>query len=245
MKRLVLSTLILMALQASASAQSSFSIQASSYFPTGEMKRDLPYDWGGGFTLEYVQRITPTISAGVRYGFTLQNREQQMWALAEPLGTRNVTWQYQMDHFFGFIRLKPQVKGPIRPYFDLVRGTTTLRSETSYILTEAEGAMDHTEEECPDNSMPLERRKDQANSWGLGAGFEFIINPDLLLDFTITSHRGGPIEALTPLVNEYTESTPVYDMNYRTGRLEYMTINFTIKASLASLLRDSEESNKN
>ena len=244
MKRFVLSTLILMAFQASSLAQSSFSIQANTFFPTGEMRRDLPYDWGGGFSLEYVQKITTSIYAGVRYSSTLNNRNQQMWALPEPLGTRNVIWDFQMNSFYWFARFKPNMKGPIRPYLDLAVGNTWIKSEARYILTEAEGAMVHDEEECPDNSVTLNRMKDKASAFGLGGGFEVILNPDLMLDFNITSHRGDQVEVLTPVVNEYTERTHINDLSYRTGLLEYMSINFTIRMSLTALFRDNQENTK-
>ena len=171
MKKLLLLVLLLPFIPANTFAQSTFSLQATGMMPTGEFARDLPDRLGGGLSIEYVQKITPKIYVGARYGYMTLGRDRQEWALAEPLGTRDVTWHHTMGNFLGFARFKPVTQGLIRPYVDFVIGSTWINSETYYILTEAEGAIPHDEEECPDNSRTLERMNGVTTTYGIGGGY--------------------------------------------------------------------------
>ena len=223
MKRFVLSTMIFIAFQATSLAQTSFTAQGNIFIPTGELARDLEGNWGGGFRLEYVRRIKPSLAIGARYGYFRYNKDTELIALGGELGTRDVPWRNQIYNMLGFVRFYPMREGPFRPYLDIVGGRTWVHSDAHYVLTEAEGAMDHNDEECPDNTVILDKVVDGTWSYGLGGGVEIVLRNEVTLDFAVTPLRGSNARVITPNATENSSPSERYGFNVRQGRFDYIS----------------------
>ena len=237
MKKLVLSALLFIAFQTTSLAQSAFTVQGNVFVPTGELSRDLSGAWGGGFSLEFVHKLKPSLAIGTRYGYFRYGKDRRTEALGGELGTREVTWRNQMYNLLGFVRFYPMREGPFRPYLDIMGGRTWVHSDAHYVLTEAEGALDHDDEECPDNTRILDKVVDGTWSYGLGGGVEIELRNEILLDFSVTPLRGARAEVITANATENSRQSERYGFNVRRGRFDYMSINFSVKIPLVILNR--------
>ncbi len=222
MKKLLLSSLLLIGLTTTGLAQSTFGIHLDSWLPTGDLKKDSPELWGGGFSMEGLAQLnnSPIHVGGVlgwyRYGSEVRNG----WH-GPGLGDIRLRRHNELANLMGIIRLKPDVSGSIQPYVDFSAGF-------SYIYTRAVYRDSGVREPFREDT----ELRDFTFNYGLGGGVEIFLDDEVSLDFRVRTLKGSRTDYLTARSVEYNTETDFYDMEIKQSNFDFMTVSIGIKVVL-------------
>ena len=225
MKKVILSTLLALALAFSANAQSTFGINLDAFLPAGELRKDSPELWGGGFNLEVAAQLKNSpIHVGGMIGLQRYGSEVRDGWHGSFLGDARVRRNNDIFNTLGLVRLKPETRAPIQPYIDMYAGF-------SYIFTTAH-FRDHALGEEWDRDLDFD---DFSFNYGFGGGVEFFLNDYLSLDVHVRSLKGSRTRYLTPRSVTYNPDIEGYDMEIKESRFDSLNFGVGIKVLLSEL----------
>ena len=222
MKKLLLSSLLLLSIQFAGFGQSTFGLHLDSWFPTGDLKEDSPELWGAGFSMEALAQLNNSpVHVGGQLGWLRYGSEVRDGWHGPGLGDIRLRRHNEMANLMGIIRLKPDVYGSIQPYVDFTAGF-------SYVYTRAlyrdSGIRDPFREDT--------ELRDFAFNYGLGGGLEIFLSDEVSLDIRMRTLKGSRTDYLTARSVEYNTETDLYDMEIKQSNLDFMTFSIGIKAVL-------------
>jgi len=225
MKKLILSSLLLLCIQSAGLAQSTFGFHVDSWFPTGDLKNDSPELWGGGFSLEAVGQLKNSpVHVGAQIGWNRYGSELRNGYHGPGLGDIRLRRNNELANMLGIIRLKPNVTGNIQPYVDFVAGFT-------YVYTRAVYRDSGVQEPFREDT----ELRDFAFNYGVGGGLEIFLSDELSLDFRVRTVKGSRAEYLTSRSVTYNHEFEGYDMEIKQSNFDYLSFSIGIKAVLWSL----------
>ncbi|WP_157716270.1 hypothetical protein [Roseivirga echinicomitans] len=199
--------------------QSTFGLSLNGFAPVGELKKDSPGIWGGGFSSDIAFQINGSpIHLGGMLGVTRYGSEVRDGWHGEDLGDVRIRRNNEMAYMLGLIRVKPPVSGNFQPYADFFGGF-------SYIATSAHFRDGPLKEEW-DSVTDID---DFAMNYGFGGGLEIFINEFLSLDFNVKSIKSSSVEYLTPQSVSYNKTDEVYDLTVKKSRFDHLNFGFGIK----------------
>ena len=222
MKKLLLSSLLLFCIQGTGLAQSTFGLHVDSWFPSGDLRKDSPELWGGGFSLEAVAQLNNSpVHVGGQIGWNRYGSELRNGWHGPGLGDIRLRRNNELANLLGIIRLKPDVSGDFQPYVDFIGGMT-------YIYTRAVYRDSGVQEPFREDT----ELRDLAFNYGLGGGMEIFLSDELSLDFRVRVLKGSRVNYLTSRSVTYNTETDFYDMEIKQSNLDYMSFSIGLKAIL-------------
>lgn len=225
MKRLLLSTFLLLLLQGAAFSQSTFGFGLDAFIPTGDLKNDSPELWGGGFSMESVWQINDSpIHLGGRFSMLRYGSEVRNGWHGPDLGDVRVRRHNELANLMGVLRIKPEVSGMVQPYADFTAGFSYIYTRVRYrdnFLDD--GFFHHTE------------LRDFSFNYGLGGGLEIFVDETISIDISARTVRGSRADYFTPESVDYNPELEWYDMTVKSSRFDYMTISIGVKVLLDDL----------
>lgn len=212
-------TLFLLLLVTAAYGQSTLGFNFYSFLPSGELKNDAPDIWGGGFALEGAGNIRQSpLYIGGQLDLTRYGSELRAGYHGPDLGDIRLRKNFEMARLLGLVRLKPDCGIQFYPYFDFLIGPT-------YVYTRST-LRDDFFSEAFDRYFDFD---DFTVSYGFGAGVEFFIDDDLILDLSFKSMTTGRIEYLTPSTVRYNSSEGFYDLGINSSSFDNLNFGFGLK----------------
>lgn len=199
--------------------QSTFGLSLNGFAPMGDLKKDSPEIWGGGFSSDIAFQINGSpIHLGGMLGVTRYGSEVRDGWHGDDLGDVRIRRNNEMAYMLGLIRIKPPVSEGFQPYADFFGGF-------SYIATTA-----HFRDGPLQEQWDVVRDIDDfAMNYGLGGGLEVFINDFLSLDFNIKAIKSSTAEYLTPQSVSYNKTDEVYDLTVKKSRFDHLNFGLGIK----------------
>jgi opacity protein-like surface antigen len=202
------------------SAQNTMGFNFQTVLPTGELKNDSPDLWGGGFAVTgaFNLKDSPIFLGGTldftRYGSQLRNG----WH-GSVMGDYRHRRQFEMSRLLGFIRISPDCDAGFYPYVDFNAGVNFVFTRS--ILRDS--ALED----------PFDRYLDWHDfsfTYGIGAGVEIPVNPDILIDINFKTLKSGKTEYLTPNSVSFDTEQEIYLLDVQRSRFDTFTFSIGIKA---------------
>ncbi|PIQ47447.1 MAG: hypothetical protein COW03_15080 [Cytophagales bacterium CG12_big_fil_rev_8_21_14_0_65_40_12] len=180
MHKLIL-TLSLFCVGYAAQAQSTLGFNLNGFLPIGELKKDSPEIWGGGFSLDIAVKLKDSpIHVGGRFDVTRYGSEVREGFHGPDLGDIRVRRNNELLGFLGFARVKPLISGNFQPYVDFLGGFNYIFTRSHY--------RDSAVDEPFDSFIDI---NDFVLSYGAGGGLEIFLNEILSLDLSFRAVRSS------------------------------------------------------
>ncbi|MGK0488688.1 MAG: hypothetical protein ACJAXB_001873 [Candidatus Endobugula sp.] len=222
-KSLILASLLFCCF--SVHSQSTLGFNLNGFIPVGELKKDSPEIWGGGFSVDFAAQMKDSpIHLGGLMSVTRYGSEVRKGDHGPNLRDVRVRRNNELISMLGFIRLKPTVSGSFQPYADFLTGF-------SYIFTRAH-YRDNSLNEPFDSVMDI---NDFVFNYGAGGGIEIFIDEYISFDISLRALRSSRANYLTSESVAYDIDNEVYHMEIRRSRFNHVTIGFGIKILFSEL----------
>lgn len=202
------------------SAQNTMGLNFQTFLPTGELKKDSPDMWGGGFALTgaFNLRQSPVYVGGT-LDFTRYGSEVRDGYHGIVMGDYRHRRQFEMSRFLAFVRLSPDCDTSFYPYVDFNAGV-------NYVFTRS--VLRDSAIEAPFDAYV--DWDDFSFTYGLGAGVEFPLGNDILLDLNFKTLKSSKTEYLTPTSVNYDREQETYILDVQRSRFDSFTFSIGIKA---------------
>ncbi len=216
------SALILLCCAFQLSAQNTIGLNVQGFVPTGELRKDSPGIWGGGFALTGAFNIRQSpIYAGGTLDFTRYGSEVRDGWHGQVLGDVRHRRQFEMTRLLGFIRLSPDCDAGFYPYVDFTAGVNYVYTRSILRDGPLRDAFDHFTD-----------WDDFSFTYGLSAGIEVPLGEDVLLDLYFKSLKSGRTEYLSPSSVNYDRENNEYLLEVQQSKFDSFTFGIGIKAYL-------------
>lgn len=203
--------------------QSTLGFNLNGFIPIGELKKDSPEIWGGGFSVDIAAQLKDSpIHMGGLMSFTRYGSEVREGDHGPNFGDIRVRRNNELGTMLGFARIKPIISGKLQPYADFYTGF-------SYIYTRA-NYRDSSLNEPFDSVLDL---NDFVFNYGVGGGLEIFIHEILSFDINFRLLRSSRANYLTPESVVYDTVNEAYQMDIRNSRFNHLNIGFGIKILLS------------
>lgn len=222
-------TLIIIGLFASsflfAQNNSTIGFSLHGFLPTGELQRESPEIWGGGFGMEAAFQIneSPIYLGGV-LDFTRYGSQVRKGFHNPELPDVRYRHHNEMARLLSLVRIKPETQSRFLPYADFNFGF-------SYVYTRAR-IFDREFDEVVDEFFELD---DFVFTYGFGGGLEYIINESVSLDFQFRSTYSTRGAYLTPNTIQYDPDAENYQLDIQHSRFNSITFGFGVKLLLREM----------
>jgi hypothetical protein len=205
--------------------QSTIGFNLNGFIPMGELKKDSPEIWGGGFSFEIAAQIKDSplhlgiLTSVIRYGSEVREGNH-----GQSLGDIRVRRNNEFATMLMFARMKPDVSGNFQPYADFFTGFSYIFTRSNY--------RDSSLDEPFDSIIDI---NDFVFNYGAGGGVEFFINEYLSFDINLRALRSARANYLTPQSVYYDSQEEAYIKEIRKSRFNHLSFGFGIKLVLSQL----------
>uniref|UniRef100_UPI0040475BD7 hypothetical protein n=1 Tax=Roseivirga sp. TaxID=1964215 RepID=UPI0040475BD7 len=206
-------------------AQSTIGFNLNGFLPIGELKKDSPEIWGGGFSLDIAVKLKDSpIHVGGRFDVTRYGSEVREGFHGPDLGDIRVRRNNELLGFHGFARVKPLISGNFQPYADFLLGSNYIFTRSHY----RDSALD----EPFDSFIDIQ---DFVLSYGAGGGIEIFLNEILSLDLSFRALQSSRAKYLTKESVRYNSAEHFYEFQIKKARFDHLSFGIGLKLILQSV----------
>jgi opacity protein-like surface antigen len=208
-----------------AQSQSTIGLNLNGFLPMGELKKDSPEIWGGGFSLDVAVQLKDShFHIGGLFDFIRYGSEVRDGYHGPDLGDVRVRRNNELMSLLGFIRIKPPVSGKVQPYVDFLGGFNYIFTRSNY--------RDSSLDEPFDSVLDL---NDFTLSFGSGGGIEIFLNDIIGLDLSFRALRSSRAKYLTPQSVTYNTDENYYEFDIQKARFNHLSFGVGFKFLLKSV----------
>lgn len=217
--KIILSLLFCCGLAISLNAQHTAGFQLHSFLPSGELKKDSPAIWGGGFGVNAAYNLSNSpIYVGGMFDMTRYGSELRDGWHGEALGDVRYRRHNEMMRLMALIRFSPDCDAGFYPYTDFMAGVNYIYTRSILRESALGEAFDHFVD-----------WRDFSFTYGLTAGVEIPLNETVLLDLFFRTLKSNRTKYLTPNSTTYDRQTESYLLEVRQSRFDSFSFGIGLK----------------